>query len=331
MAVEVRLPAFEGPLDLLLHLIEKNQVDIYDIPIYEITQQYLACLDEWNKKNMEIASEFIVMAATLINIKVRMLLPVPKEDEEEEDPREELVRRLLEYKRYKEAAAQFREKIPDPSFLWMYRKKTQIILPPQIPSIHRLLENVTLDGLFALYREVLKGQKESIDPLRSTFKSVAKDTYTIDEKIHDLMQTLEALQSVSYYSLREKSQSRQEEITYFLAMLELNRSSLVYLKQEKEFSDIIMSLRMEQETTQEEPKIELALPAETAEERTEEPVQPQEEPVIVPLRIIEPAEPIEDSLVNLIQEGEPEDDDGEETDVFDGGDTEPKKEYAASA
>ena len=92
-----------------------------------------------------------------------------------------------------------------------------------------------------------------------------------------------------------------------------------------------MSLRMEQETTQEEPKIEPALPAETAEERTEEPVQPQEEPVIVPLRIIEPAEPIEDSLVNLIQEGEPEDDDGEETDVFDGGDTEPKKEYAASA
>ena len=109
MAVEVRLPAFEGPLDLLLHLIEKNQVDIYDIPVYEITQQYLACLDEWNKKNMEIASEFIVMAATLINIKAKMLLPVQKEEAEEaEDPREELIRRLLEYKRYKEAAAGFR-------------------------------------------------------------------------------------------------------------------------------------------------------------------------------------------------------------------------------
>ena len=101
MAVEVRLPAFEGPLDLLLHLIEKNQVDIYDIPVYEITQQYLACLDEWNKKNMEIASEFIVMAATLINIKAKMLLPVQKEEAEEaEDPREELIRRLLEYMRY---------------------------------------------------------------------------------------------------------------------------------------------------------------------------------------------------------------------------------------
>ncbi len=323
MAVEVRLPAFEGPLDLLLHLIEKNQVDIYDIPVYEVTQQYLACLDEWNKKNMEIASEFIVMAATLINIKVRMLLPVPREEEEEEDPREELVRRLLEYKRYKEAAAQFREKIPDPRFLWVYRKKTQIVLPPQIPPIHQLLQNVTLDGLFSLYREALKGQKESIDPLRSTFKSVAKDTYTIDEKIHDLMRTLEALQSVSYYSLREKSHSRQEEITYFLAMLELNRSSLVYLKQEKEFSDIIMSLRMEQETTQEEPE------AETAEERGEERIQPVREPMIVPLQIIDSLEPTGDSFMNPIQEGEP--DDGEETDAFDGGDTKPKKEYAASA
>ncbi len=336
MAVEVRLPAFEGPLDLLLHLIEKNQVDIYDIPIYEITQQYLACLDEWNKKNMEIASEFIVMAATLINIKVRMLLPVPKETEEEEDPREELVRRLLEYKRYKEAAAWFRERIPDPDRLWICRKKTQIVLPPQIPPIERLLGGVSLDSLFALYREALKGQKESVDPLRSTFKSVAKDAYTIDEKIHDLMQTLEALQSVSYYSLREKSRSRQEEITYFLAMLELNRSSMVYLRQEKEFADIIMSLRMAQEAlsepeevpeTEEEPKEKVIWLS----EREEEPPSLPQEPVILPEE-----EPIEEQDTDPVPEGEPEYDDGEQAgdpggDVRERGDTEPKKEYAASA
>ena len=244
MAVEVRLPAFEGPLDLLLHLIEKNQVDIYDIPVYEITQQYLACLDEWNKKNMEIASEFIVMAATLINIKAKMLLPVQKEEAEEaEDPREELIRRLLEYKRYKEAAAELRERFPDPTRLWLCRGMEKLQLPPQIPPVAQLLAGTVPEDLYALYERAVRSQKESIDPLRSTFRSVAKDSYTIEEKIQDLMRTLDALQSVSFYSLREKSRSRQEEITYFLAMLELNRSSLVYLQQKQQFADIIMSPR----------------------------------------------------------------------------------------
>ncbi len=96
MALEVRLPVFEGPLDLLLHLIEKNQLNIYDIPIFEVTKQYLEYLRQMNEMNMEIASEFVVMAATLINIKARMLLPAAqKNEEEEEDPREALIARLL--------------------------------------------------------------------------------------------------------------------------------------------------------------------------------------------------------------------------------------------
>lgn len=309
MAVEVRLPAFEGPLDLLLHLIEKSQVDIYDIPIYEITQQYLACLDEWNKKNMEIASEFIVMAATLINIKAKMLVPVQKEAEDEEDPREELIRRLLEYKRYKEAASHLRALEPDADRLWLCRKTEEIRIPAPKPTIEQLLTGRTLQSFYEAFARALKSQKESIDPLRSTFRSVAKDSYTIEEKIQDLMRTLEALETVSYYSLRARSETRQEEITYFLAMLELNRSAKVYLQQEEAFADIIMLPRREQ-------------PAAVSADQ-EEPAYPQ--------AWRKPEPELE------ITEGEPGDDDEyEQRQQDDGlpgerGEPEPKKEYAASA
>ena len=319
MAVEVRLPAFEGPLDLLLHLIEKNQVDIYDIPVYEITQQYLACLDEWNKKNMEIASEFIVMAATLINIKAKMLLPVQKEEAEEaEDPREELIRRLLEYKRYKEAAGELRERFPDPTRLWLCRGMEKLQLPPQIPPIAQLLAGMVPEDLYALYERAVRSQKESIDPLRSTFRSVAKDSYTIEEKIQDLMRTLDALQSVSFYSLREKSRSRQEEITYFLAMLELNRSSLVYLQQKQQFADIIMSPRRdsgelpEAAADREEPAYPQAyvpIPEETAPGEPEKAESEERTPVLEETKSEEPeqeAEPVPVVEIQLEQENEME-------------------------
>ncbi len=362
MAVEVRLPAFEGPLDLLLHLIEKNQVDIYDIPVYEITQQYLACLDEWNKKNMEIASEFIVMAATLINIKAKMLLPVQKEEAEEaEDPREELIRRLLEYKRYKEAAGELRARFPDPTRLWLCRGMEKLQLPPQIPPVAQLLAGTVPEDLYALYERAVRSQKESIDPLRSTFRSVAKDSYTIEEKIQDLMRTLDALQSVSFYSLREKSRSRQEEITYFLAMLELNRSSLVYLQQKQQFADIIMSPRRdsgelpEAAADREEPAYPQAyvqLPEETAPEETksEEPAQEAEPVPVVEIQLEQenkmeaqaPPEPQQEAealpefrdtshrilfppAVLLVPQEIGDEQDGAE------GEAEPKKEYAASA
>lgn len=314
MAVEIRLPAFEGPLDLLLHLIEKNQVDIYDIPVYEITQQYLACLDEWNKKNMEIASEFIVMAATLINIKAKMLVPVQKEEEEEEDPREELIRRLLEYKRYKEAAQEFRQLEPDPDRLWVCRNPEKIKIPAPKPSLAQLMMGVTLQSLYETYAKALKSQRESIDPLRSTFRSVARDSYTIEEKIQDLMRTLHALETVSYYSLRAKSKSRQEEITYFLAMLELNRSAKVYLQQEKAFADILVLPRKELTAAVSPDQEEPAYPAAWVRPETEfvraggEPGNDDEyeqrEPEAVGWEPVPPG-----------GEGEPE----------------PKKEYAASA
>ena len=246
MAVEIKLPAFEGPLDLLLHLIEKNQVDIYDIPIYEITQQYLDCLVEWNRQSMEIASEFIVMAATLINIKARMLLPSEKPEEDEEDPREELVRRLIEYKRYKEAAAMFRARAAEPDRLMVWRSREDTRQFRYIPPVRQLLQGISIERVWELYRQAIKSKRDSIDPNRAYFKSVARDSFSLEDKIRDLISALETLQSISYMALRNQSRSRQEEITYFLAMLELDRNNVVYLRQDKAFEDIYMSRRTQE-------------------------------------------------------------------------------------
>ena len=247
MALEVRLPAFEGPLDLLLHLIEKNQLNIYDIPIFEVTKQYLEYLRQMNEMNMEIASEFIVMAATLISIKARMLLPAAqKKEDEEEDPREALIARLLEYKKYKQAAAFLRENQTGDSELILYRKPEDIQGERPVPTLEELLDGVTLQELYSIYTKLMRGKRDSVDTVRAQFNSVEKDEYTIEEKIESLMKTMELLEEVSFYSLREKSRSKVETITYFMAMLELSRMNRVVLRQDGIFSDIIMVMRREE-------------------------------------------------------------------------------------
>ena len=126
MALDIKLSVFEGPLDLLLHLIAKNKVDIYDIPITEITEQYMEYIRQMEEAKMDIMSDFLVMAATLLEIKVKMLLPVPEEEEEESDPREELVRRLIEYKIYRYASVQLKG--------YEQRAEKSFFKAPQIPE-----------------------------------------------------------------------------------------------------------------------------------------------------------------------------------------------------
>ena len=230
MALEVHLEAFEGPLDLLLFLIEKNKVDIYDIPIFEITQQYVEYLRQMEEMNMEIASEFIVMAATLINIKARMLLPVEKTgDEEEEDPREALVRRLIEYQKYKNAAKKLKSRLPDPERLILMRRAETIRGERPIPKVPVLLKDVEVEQLFALYQRAV----------------LIKE---VEEKIDSLFNMLTLLKRVSFVDLRKESHSRLETITMFQAMLELGRMNLVTLSQDGLFGDIIMKPRQEETT-----------------------------------------------------------------------------------
>ena len=159
MGIPVKLEVFEGPLDLLLHLIDKNKIDIYDIPIVEITNQYMEYIRSMKREDLNVMSEFLVMAATLLDIKCRMLLPKEvNEDGEEEDPRQELVEQLLQYKMYKFIAGELKDREGDSDFV-MYRKPD---IPEEVEAfvepvdLDRLLDGLTLNRLNEIFRDVMK-------------------------------------------------------------------------------------------------------------------------------------------------------------------------------
>lgn len=193
MELEVKLQAFEGPLDLLLHLIEKNKVDIYDIPIVEITEQYLDYVSKMPKDDLDLASEFLVMAATLIDIKSRMLLPKEiDENGEEIDPRAELVEKLIEYKMYKYAATELRDMqvyagksmYKDPTVPEEVRKYEQPV------DLDQLLSGVDLSKLNEIFQMVLKRQVDKIDPVRSKFGKIEMEEVSLPEKIEFVSTTI---------------------------------------------------------------------------------------------------------------------------------------------
>ena len=245
---QVRLPSFEGPLDLLLHLIEKNKVDIYNIPILEITKQYLEVLKAWDEMNMEVASEFILMAATLINIKAKKLLPSAEmEEEEQEDEEAELIKRLLLYKQYKEAAKAMRPMIrPDDAQL-LTRSPEVIRGKKPLPPPDKLLADQDLEELYTLYLRLMLSKAESIDERRKNFRSVPRDHYRVSDKIRQLQEQLMLVETVSFYDLRKESHSKDEAITYFMAMLELSRMNEVALSQEVMYGDIVARVKTEEE------------------------------------------------------------------------------------
>lgn len=237
MSIKVKLEVFEGPLDLLLHLIEKSKLNIYDIPIVEITEQYLEYLKSMEKLNMEVTSEFLVMAATLLNIKAKMLLP--SHEEEEEDPREELIQKLIEYKQYKYAAGELEQMIKGPNLMVTRSAKIpeDLSFEVPLPSIDKLLKGITLKGLYDIYMRLLFNQQDKIDPIRSKFKSIPKDKFTVEEKIQFLIDELNKLKKLSFNQLTNKK-SKSESITTFLALLELIKMNEVLIQQENTFGNI---------------------------------------------------------------------------------------------
>ncbi|MBD3347701.1 MAG: hypothetical protein GF400_00715 [Candidatus Eisenbacteria bacterium] len=236
----VRLAAFEGPLDLLLHLIRENEIDIYDIPIAEITRQYLEYLDLMESLDLTLAGEFMEMAATLIRIKVQMLLPAHVEEgEEEEDPREQLVRKLIEYKKFKEAAQN----------LSLHEKERRDYFPHGVdPRDYRavdeefeteeVLRDVTLFDLVDCLRDVL-----SRVPPRIETHAVDLETTTIEEQTERIKALLREKRSVVFASLFEHTRSRAEIVTAFIALLELVRVGLVAAVQQRVFGEILIELR----------------------------------------------------------------------------------------
>lgn len=246
MAIPVKLEVFEGPLDLLLHLIDKNKVDIYDIPIVEITEQYLDYIKQMETEDMNVMSEFLVMAATLIDIKCRMLLPKEVNEEgEEEDPRAELVQKLLEYKMCKYMSYELRDRMVDAQRS-LYKRPT---LPEEVSQYRQpvnyeeLIGDITLNKLHEIFKQMLKRQEDKIDPVRSTFGRIEKDEIDLDLKTTYVEAYVRSHKIFSFRKLLEKQSSKMEIIVTFLVILEMMKTGRISIEQEDTFSDIIITAR----------------------------------------------------------------------------------------
>ena len=232
MKYKVKLEIFEGPLDLLLYLIKKNELDISDIPIAKVTDQYLEYLEMMKMLDLDIAGEFIVMAATLMQIKSRMLLPpdeVPEEDMEEEDPRSELVKKLLEYKKFKEAADKLAAIEATTSQL--YTRKAEERPVPEIEDENAFFEASIFDLLTA-FSKILK------DVPKETFHKVIKDKFTVADKIHDIVHMLINEPKIYFSKFFKAAENKVEIIVTFLAILELIRLKEIIIVQQESFGEI---------------------------------------------------------------------------------------------
>ena len=298
MDLNVKLQVFEGPLDLLLHLLEKNKVNIYDIPIAEITDQYLeyvalmrqemtqtqepetlnpdmqdtlqgqgisasgahdaaAALDghiapESRVKAMDLMSEFMLMAATLLEIKARMLLPPdPDASEEEDDPRADLVARLLEYKMYKCMAAELKDRQIEASYT-MYKEPTipkEVLAYEEPVNLDDLFDGVTLARLNAIFQDVMKKQEQRVDPIRSKFGKIQKEEISLEQRTADLKAYAASHRKFSFRGLLKRENGKEEVIVTFLAILELMRTGTITITQESLFADICIESRIAQESS----------------------------------------------------------------------------------
>lgn len=232
---KVKLDVFEGPLDLLLYLIKRDEVEIFDISIERITKQYLEYLDAFKLLNIELAGEFIVMAANLLYIKSRTLLPVDQqmaeEDAEEDDPRWELIRQLIEYKKFKEAANQLRE-----------REALQESLYARVPAApelaaepeNLLVDEVSIFDLIRAFQNVLKRRT----PKEENLAEIFAENFTVSDKIEHLLKLTGSGVSLRFEEMFPDQASRTEIVVTFLAMLELIRMKQLRVKQDQHFGEI---------------------------------------------------------------------------------------------
>ena len=232
---QVRIENFEGPLDLLLHLIKKNEINIYDIPIAMIAQQYLSYIEAMKDLNLTVAGEFLVMAATLLQIKSKMLLPVEESAEEDEDgpdPREELVRRLLEYKTFKEAARQ----LDTQERMWReIYSRPAVLHETSAESDDAMLDNIELFDLVDALQTILNR-----NPGKKLLE-IIPDNLTVRDRMNAILEALEGQESIGFEALFEASCHRLVIIVTFLGLLELIRLRTVRVYQAESFGPILVS------------------------------------------------------------------------------------------
>ncbi len=259
MSISFKLDAFDGPLDLLLHLIEKNKIDIFDIPIASITQQYFEYVADIKTANADDMSEFMFMAATLLNIKSRLLLPAPvNEDGEEEDPRAELVERLLEYKMFKYASYELKDKQEDAQRM-LFKKAT---IPNEISDyeddkvdVAELLSDVTLAKLQDIFYSVMQKQIDKIDPIRSKFGQIRKEPISVEDRIVYIEAFAISKKRFSFRQILEASDDKITVIVTFLGILELMKTGKLKCEQETLFSDIMLTYKENPDEERKEEKL----------------------------------------------------------------------------
>jgi segregation and condensation protein A len=231
MSYQIKLEIFEGPMDLLLHLIKKHELDIYSIPIALITQQYLEYIDLMKSLDMEIAGEFLVMASTLTHIKSKMMLPPSENPEGEDDgtdPQAELIRRLLEYKRFKEAAITLEDK--EGTWSKVYTRQSEAM-----PDISDVDEPLLFD--FHLF-DLLAALKDVMARVPDAGFEITSESVSITEKISQILSRLEAVESMLFADLFEGSTSKAQVIGTFLALLELVKTRVIKAFQVEQFGAI---------------------------------------------------------------------------------------------
>jgi segregation and condensation protein A len=244
MSLAVKLEVFEGPLDLLLHLIDKNKIDIYDIPIVEITEQYLDYIRQMENEDMNVMSEFLVMAATLLDIKCKMLLPKEVNEEgEEEDPRAELVQKLLEYKMYKYMSFELRDRQVDAekNYFREMNLPEEVLAYRQPIDYEELVGDMNLNKLHEIFKSMMRRQVDKIDPIRSQYGNIQKDEVDMDAKTIYIEDYVKTHKTFSFRKLLEKQHSKMEVIVTFLVILEMMKVGKICIAQEDIFSDILIT------------------------------------------------------------------------------------------
>ncbi|MBH5318007.1 segregation/condensation protein A [Paenibacillus sp. GSMTC-2017] len=246
MSVLYKLDAFEGPLDLLLHLIDKSEIDIHEVSISEITTQYLEYLDAMKELELEVTSEFLVMAATLLAIKSKQLLPKPPIFEEEYDdwqddgldPRDELIQKLVEYRKFKQIAEQLREKELERSLI--FSREPEDMTPFQKEEKVNPVEGLHLSDLVAAFQKALRRAAR-----RNIIATVQRDEISVKDRIRDIVEVLKQYETVRFSKLIRENMNRHEVVVTFLAILELMKMKHIRCFQHSLFEDIVIHWRGE--------------------------------------------------------------------------------------
>lgn len=241
MEYKIVLESFEGPMDLLLHLIDKAEIDIYDIPINEITEQYLGYIEKMESLDLDITSEFLVMAATLLEIKSKMLLPVETSNDSSEDenvdPRSQLVKQLIEYKKFKHASRELKN----------YRAiQEKVFFKPQedltiFHSDTEELEEMDLQKLTDVLNKLLKKNKNINTPI--DINKIPREEYSLEKSMEEIKLKLEKTNTIKFNDLFKEKATREEIVITFLSILELIKAKYISIYQEENFSEIIINKR----------------------------------------------------------------------------------------